>query len=433
MNNQLQTLFRQVRLLNPVNNTDRIADVLIKDLDIKAIETHLTDLPKEINMIDCQGLVLGTGLVDLYSRSGQPGYEQRETIASLAAAGAAGGFTRLAILPDTFPPIDNSAVLASLLRDRRQSPYLENKNSQTQLPQLDFWGALTIGIQGQKMSEIAELAAEGVIGFTDGYPIDNLGLLRQLLEYLKPFNKPVALFTVNQDLKGNGVMREGKTSIGSGLPGNPRVSEAAAIAAVLELVDEIGTPIHFMRISTARGVELVASAKAKGLPITASTTWMHLLLSSDRIIDSYDSNLHLEAPLGDQTDVRALIQGIKQGTVDAIAVDHTPHTYEEKTVAFAEAPPGVIGLELALSLLWQGLVVSKELTALELWRALSVGPQLCLYQTPKEPSCGQNAELALFEPKLKWKVDKNNLTSLSANTPWFSKEMTGRVVRIWNS
>jgi len=431
MKDKLQILFQQVRLLNPVERTDRIVDVLIDQNQIKAVKTNLVDFPEKINKINCQGLILGSGLVDLYSHSGQPGYEERETIASLAAAGAAGGFTRLAILPDTLPPLDNSAVLASQMDDRRFNCDLESKNLVDRSPHFYYWGALSIGVQGQKMSELAELAA-GVIGFTDGYPIDNLGLLRQLLEYLKPFNKPIALFSINKDLKGNGVIREGETSISSGLPGDPGISEATAIAAVLEIVDRIGTPIHLMRVSTARGVELIASAKARGLPITASTTWMHLLLSSDRILDSYDPNLHLEPPLGNRNDVKALIQGIKQGIIDAIAIDHTPHTYEEKTVAFAEAAPGAIGLELALPLLWQGLVVSKELTALELWHALSVGPQLCLHQTPKQPICGQDVELTLFDPNLKWKVDRNNLQSLSANTPWFGKEITGRVVGIWN-
>jgi len=427
MNNQLPVLLKQVRLLDPVKNTDKIVDFLIANSQIQAIETGLIDLPNEIDLFNSQGLVLGTGLVDLYSHSADPGNEQKETIQSLSAAGAAGGFTRITILPDTFPAIDNSAVLASFLNDR-----LRNRYSYPS-PHLHFWGALSVGIQGQKMTEIAELASEGVIGFTDGYPIENLGFLRQLLEYLKPFNKPVALFSVNNDLKGNGTIREGKTAISAGLLGDPGVSEAAAIAAILELVDAIGTPVHFMRISTARGVELIAKAKARRLPITASTTWMHLLLSSDRIIESYDPNLRLDPPLGDRTDVRALIQGIKQGTIDAIAVDHHPHTYEEKTVAFAEAPYGVIGLELALPLLWQELVVKEELTALELWRALSIGPQLCLHQTPKQLTCGENAELTLFDPNLKWIVNRNNLKSLSANTPWFGREISGRVIRIWNS
>lgn len=433
MKNQSKVLLPQVRVLDTANNTDRIADVLIVDDRVEAIESYLPeDLTEVINTSNGEGLIIGPGLVDLYSHSSQPGYEARETIKSLALAAVAGGFTRLGILPDTIPPIDNIAVLKSLQDFTKK--LIQDPDCNESLPQFYFWGALSTTIKGQKMSEIAELAVEGAIGFTDGYPIDDLGLLQQLLEYLKPFNKPVALFNVNRDLKGNGVMREGKTSIRCGLPGDPRVSEAAAIAAVLEIVDTIGTPIHLMRISTARGVELIANAKAKGLPITASTTWMHLLLSSDLIDNNYDPNLNLDPPLGDRNDLKTLIEGVKQGVIDAIAVDHTPLTYEEKTVPFAKAPPGAIGLELALPLLWQKLVVSEQLTALELWRALTVGPLSCWQQTPLASSLlGEKAELTLFDPQLKWKVDKNNLKSLSTNTPWLGQTITGRVLRIWNS
>ena len=445
MSSESKLLLQQVRLLDPISGTDQIADVFIADGQIKAIETHLTNLPQEIKIIDTQGLVLGPGLVDLYSHSGEPGNEERETLSTLAAA-AAGGFTRLAILPDTVPPVDSPGVLAMLhqkgqeVRSKTsggdafatgiappQSLYLPILPS----PHFHFWGALTLGIEGQQMTELAELAA-GVIGFADGHPVENLGLLRRLLEYLKPLGKPVALVTANGELKGNGVMREGAASIRWGLPGNPAVSEAAAIASLLEVVAATGMPVHLMRVSTRRGVELIADAKGRGVPVTASTTWMHLLLNTDAV-DSYDPNLRLEPPLGNQADMEALIEGIKQGVIDAIAVDHAPYTYEEKTLAFAEAPPGAIGFELVLPLLWQRFVESGEWSALELWQVLSVSPQLCLQQQPKSCISGQTAELVLFDPRETWTVERSSLKSRCANTPWWEKRLTGRVVKIWNS
>ncbi|MDX2255919.1 MAG: amidohydrolase family protein [Pseudanabaenaceae cyanobacterium bins.39] len=181
-----------------------------------------------------------------------------------------------------------------------------------------------------------------------------------------------------------------------------------------------------MRISTARGVELIRTAKDRGLPITASTTWMHLLLNTSDVA-SYDPNLRLEPPLGTPTDQAALIAAVQSGIIDAIAVDHSPHTYEDKTVPFAEAPPGAIGLELALPLLWQTLVAPGHWSALDLWQALSTRPARCLGQSPATIAPGQTAEVILFDPHHTWQVTPTTLQSLSSNTPWQGKMVTGRV------
>jgi dihydroorotase len=365
-------------------------------------------------------LILGPGLVDLYSHSGEPGFEDRETLRSLQQAAIAGGFTRLTLLPNTTPALDNPAGLA----------WLQDK-WQLQLPvQVRAWGALTVGAQGQQMTELAELAAAGIVGFADGHPLASYELLRRLLEYLQPLQKPVALWPCDPKLVGNGVMREGAESIRFGLPGSPAIAETTAIAALLELVAAIGTPVHIMRVSTARSVELIQAAKGRGLSITASTTWMHLLLNS-QAVQSYDPNLRLEPPLGNPADQAALIDGIRQGVLDAIAIDHTPYTYEEKTVAFAEAPPGAIGLELALPLLWQRFVASGEWTALELWQALSYNPAKCLQQPVVAVTPSQPAELALFNPNQPWVANGQSLKSLSTNTPWLGQELLGQIVQTW--
>ncbi|MGL5875792.1 MAG: dihydroorotase [Xenococcaceae cyanobacterium] len=425
--NSKSTLIQQVRILDPVSNTDRIGDVLIDDFIIKHVGTFLkTSLQDEnTNIIDGQGLILAPGLVDLYSHSSEPGYEERETLATLAEAAAAGGFTRIAILPDTKPAIDNPSVI-ELLQQQRQKV----KAKLARLPHIYYWGAVTCDLEGKQMTELAELA-EGVIGFTDGYPIENLSLLRQLLEYVKPLGKPLALTPGNKNLQGDGVMREGEASIRYGLPGNPGVAEAVAIASILELVGATNTPVHLMRVSTRRGVELIADAKERGLEVTASTTWMHLLLDTDAV-DIYDPNLRLEPPLGNPSDRQALVKGVKQGIIDAIAVDHSPYTYEEKTLAFAEAPGGAIGLELILPLLWENFVATGEWTAIELWQALSTKPQRCWQQQLTAILPEQKAELILFDPNAIWTVDRQNLKSLSSNTPWYGKQLTGRVLQIWN-
>ncbi|HEY9654527.1 MAG TPA: dihydroorotase, partial [Crinalium sp.] len=335
----------------------------------------------------------------------------------------------------TKPAIDHPGSVA-WVQNRWQELKREGEAGEADLrsrlpvPHLYAWGALTLGVQGQQMTELGELAATGIVGFADGRSLTSLLLVRRLLEYLQPIAKPIALWASDSALSGNGVMREGQAALRFGLPGIPAIAETTALAALLECIETTGTPVHLMRLSTARGVALVQAAKARGLPITASTTWMHLLLNSEAI-GSYDPNLHLAPPLGNADDQDALIQGVQSGTIDAIAIDHTPYTYEEKTVAFAEAPPGTIGLELALPLLWQALVATGKWTALDLWRSLSSRPALCLQQKAATIAPGQPAELTLFDPQQVWTVDARSLKSLSATTPWLQQEITGRVVRTW--
>ncbi|MBD2778712.1 dihydroorotase [Iningainema tapete] len=422
-------LLQQVRVINPVSGTDQIADVLIADGYIRSVANSIYDVPNDTQIRDCRGMVLGTGLVDLYSYSGEPGFEERETLKSLLQAAAAGGFTRVNILPNTSPPIDNPAVVASLL-SRRGAGGQGSRGSLTPSPHLHIWGALTQDFAGKQMTELADLAAAGVVGFTDSQPWENLLLVRRVLEYIQPLRKPVAFWCCDRQLMANGVMREGTDSIRFGLPGTPPSAETSAITALLELVVATGTPVHIMRVSTARSVELIAAAKASGLPITASTTWMHLLIDT-KAIKSYNTALRLEPPLGNPSDRAALRRGVQTGVIDAIAIDHAPYSYEEKTVAFAEAPPGAIGFELALPLLWQHLVESGEYTASELWKALSTNPAMCLQQKTSEIAPGAKAELTLFDPQHSWKVEQQNLHTLSSNTPWLGQQLQGRVVQIW--
>ncbi|MBG1270317.1 dihydroorotase, partial [Nostoc sp. WHI] len=297
-------------------------------------------------------------------------------------------------------------------------------------PLLYIWGAITLDVAGKQMTELADLASAGVVGFSDGKPMDNLALVRRVLEYLQPLGKPVAFWPSDRQLAANGVMRESSEALRLGLPPIPASAETTAIASLLELVAAIGTPVHIMRVSTSRSVELIASAKAAGLPITASTTWMHLLLDT-KAVKSYSTSLRLDPPLGNSSDVVALRAGVRAGVVDAIAIDHAPYSYEEKVQAFAEAPPGAIGLELALPLLWQYLVETGEFTALELWRALSTKPAECLGQKLSAIAPHQSAELTLFNPQETWKVERKNLHTLSSNTPWLGQQLKGRVVQTW--
>lgn len=417
------TLLQQVRILDPSSGIDRLADVRIEEGIIRAIESNIADYPENTDVIPAKGCIFAPGLVDLYSHSGEPGHEERETLASLIDSATAGGFTRVAILPDTVPPIDNPAVITTV---NQKSQALSSPTS----ARLQFWATLTHAREGQKMAELGDLL-ESAFGFTDSRAIEDSGLIRRLLEYLQPFGKAIALFPVNTRLRGNGVMREGDASIRFGLPGDPALSETIALATLLELIAEVGTPVHLMRISTRRGMELIRDAKRRGLPVTASVTWLHLLVNTEAIA-TYPSSLRLDPPLGNESDRTALVEAVREGIIDAIAIDHRPYTYEEKTVAFAEAPPGSIGLELALPLLWEKLVATGELSPLELWKAISLNPCLCSGQKPPEIAVGQPAEAILFDPNATWTVTADSLQSLSHNTFWLEQELSGKVLQLWN-
>jgi len=417
---------QQARLIDPVTATDRRADVLVVEGCIRAIASTLTqsDIPETAEVIAGHGQILAPGLVDLYSHGDDPGHESRETFDSLMAAAIAGGITRLGLLPTTEPPVDDAAMVQQLLSRRQQ------RSRQQLTPHLYLWGALTRQGQGQQMSDLAELAAAGVVGFSDGTPLPQILLLRRLLEYGQSLGKPVALWPCDRTLRADGVVRDGAAALSHGLVGQPVCVETAALAALLECAADLNLPLHIMRVSTKRGVDLIRQAKAAGIAITASTTWHHLVCNS-QALGSYDPCLRLEPPLGNPSDQAALIAGVQQGTIDAVAIDHTPYTYEEKTVAFSAAPPGAIGLELALPVLWHTLVEPGHWSALTLWRCLSTAPAQCWGQPPATLQRGHAADMVLFNPQASWTVTAKTLKSAATNTAWLGQTISGQVQRLW--
>ncbi len=424
-------LLRQVQLVDPVSQSAEgtsqasLVDVLITDGWIVAIAPQINTYPDDTEIFDRPGLVLGTGLVDLYSHSSEPGHESRETLASLLEAAIAGGFTRLAILPDTHPPLDNPGAVNWLQRTIAQ-----HSAKSGSLPiQVHLWGALTQAMQGQQLSELADLLDAGVVGLVADSA--SIALLQRSLDYLQGWQPAIALSCCDPTLTRNGIVREGVEALRLGLPGTPAIAETTTLSAILECIATTQTPVHLMRISTARSVELIRAAKSEGLPITASTTWLHLLLDITDL-QHYSPSLHLSPPLGNPEDRLALRQAVKTGVIDAIAIDHTPYTYEEKTVAFAEAPPGTVGLELALPLLWQALITSGQWDIVSLWSALSTNPSLCLQQTPAAIAPGNPAELTLFDPQEIWTVNDQTLKTCDRTSYWLDKSITGKVIKTWS-
>jgi dihydroorotase len=395
-------LLEQIQILDLARSSFGDRTNLLITVDHQ-VELNPSVLPPQVETFSADHLILGNGLVDLYSSCGEPGYELRETWHSLDMAARHGGFVQVGILP----PVNN---LASVELIRQQAP-----------ASLKPWAAITKNRLGLEMNDLAELSAH-VCGFTDAMPFSHLGFLRRAMEYLQPFNKPLLLWAYNLELAAKGVMREGEWSLSYGLAGVPAIAETSAIAALIELIDLTRTPVHLIRLSTARSVELITEAQARGLPITASVSWHHLLHEAIAVAD-YNPNLRFTPPLGNKSDREALIAGIKSGIIGAIAIDHTPYTYEEKMVAFEQSPPGAIGLEFALPLLWQNLVETGKLSALELWRSLSSNP--ASYMGTPTPGLS-----TIFDPQLVWEVNRSTIFSLSLNSIYLGQSVVGRAISI---
>lgn len=434
-------LIRQATLLmvssegaSTESGDEDVGDVLIEHGQITAIAPSITDVPPGTEVIDAQGQFLGPGLIDLYSQSGEPGHEPRETHDSLRRAALAGGFTRVGLLPSKTNEkkgvTDTVEAIAAITQGNTPGR-----------AQLLPWAAITLGAQGEQLSELAELSAAGAVGLTDGLPIENKALLRRLLEYAEPLKKPIMLWPCDRQIAGNGAAREGADALRLGLAGVSAIAETAALATLIEYIAEIPVPVHIMRVSTARSVALLRQAKSGNLPITASVAWHHLLFDTQDLA-TYHPSLRHDPPLGTPADKQALITGVAEGVIDAIAIDHSPYTYEEKTVSFDAAPPGAIGLELALPMLWKTFCTASStvpctapstdcLSPAQLWQMLTSGPAKCIGSQPPSIAIGDTAELTLFNPQASWSATAENLASLSQNTPFADQDIFGKVSRVW--
>lgn len=412
----MDSWIRGVRILDPLTQQDRVGDVVIRDRTIEAVGKSLDSPGEDLQEIDGRGCILGPGLVDLYSQTGEPGYESRETLAQLLKAATDGGFTRVGILPNTMPAVDSPAQVAQRL------------GANTEGAQILPWGAITRGARGERLTDLGEMITAGVVGFADGSPLDNGQMVQRLLEYTRFLPVPLALWP--SDHAQTGVCRDGADAIRLGLSPLSMTAETKPLSALLEDVALGDRPVHLMRVSTARSVDLIRDAKARGLPVTASVTWLHLLFSTADL-DSYSPSLRLAPPLGTPADQAALIAGLEDGTLDAIAVDHCAHSYEEKAVPFAVAPPGAIGLQLVLPVLWHAFVVPQRWTALQLWSYLSLHPAQCLGIKTTPIQGGTPTDLVLFDPHHGWVATSETLGCDVINTVYGHQTIQGRAKCVW--
>lgn len=408
-------LLRNVLVIDPSRQSESQSDVRLRGDSIVEVGKELPSQPDE-DQIDCDGMWMVPGMIDLHTHMRDLGQRDKEDLHSGTKAAAAGGFTTVVAMANTEPPLDNGAILSLYLQKIRERAVIDV------LPV----ACVTKGMRGEELTNMVELADTGAIAFSDdGVTIQNMAVLRRAMEYVQLTGRIIISHAEDKDMVEGGVINEGFTSTRLGLAGRPAVAEAIAVARELELVRLTRTPYHFTHISTARAIELIREAKLEGLPVTADATPHHLSLTTEAIKE-FDTRLKMNPPLREEDDRQAIINGIVDGTIDAIATDHAPHTRLEKSGMFAECPVGIIGLETAFAISSQLLL--DTLGRLKFFKLFTTNPAKILDLA--EPLLREDSEatFALIDPTLTWTYDPAQGHSKSHNTPYSSQQFKGKVV-----
>ena len=408
----MSLLIKGGRVIDPAGGIDAPADILIEGGQIIGVGT---DLPAAKEELPAQGLVVVPGFIDLHVHLREPGYEYKETIASGTRAAARGGFTSVVCMPNTNPPVDNKAVVEFILAEGA-------RNGAVRVYPI---GAITKGRRGEELTEMADLAAAGVVAFSDdGNTIMNAVVMRRALEYGKMLDLPLSVHCEDVNLAGQGVMNEGRTSTLLGLPGQTRAAENVIIARDVELARLTGGRVHFAHVSTKEGVELVRRAKKLGLRVSAEATPHHLTLT-DELVATYDPNTKVSPPLRTREDVEALRAGLLDGTIDCIATDHAPHSRDDKEVEYSHAAWGMVGLETAWPVIYTHPVLTGCLSLIQAIDLFTRKPAELFNLPGGRITAGQPADLVLFDPKKKQRVTEELLVGKSKNSPFIGQELQG--------
>lgn len=413
-------LLANARLIDPSRKMDGIGDVLIADGVIRDARRGIgsAGVPEGTDVINCAGMIVAPGLVDMRAFVGEPGASHRETFASASRAAAAGGITTIICQPDTSPVIDNSATVDFVLRRARD----------TAIVNIHPMAALTKGMAGKEMTEIGLLKAAGAVAFTDGdKSITNAQLMRRAMTYARDFDALIVHHTEDPDLVGEGVMNEGERASRLGLIGIPNAAEAMMLERDMRLVALTGGRYHAASLTCIESIEVLQRARDAGLRVSASASINHLTLN-EIDIGPYRSYLKLSPPLRTEDDRQALVAAVASGLIDVIMSDHNPQDVETKRLPFAEAAPGAIGLETMLSAGLR-LIHSGELDFTTLIRAMSTRPAELLGLPGGTLRPGAVADVIVIDADVPWVLDPADLKSQSKNTPFDEARLTGRVAR----
>lgn len=405
-------------VIDPANDLELVADLHVVDGRIAAVVAAGSVRPDDSDLvIQAEGLWVVPGLIDMHVHLREPGYEYKETVATGTAAAVAGGFTAVACMANTLPVNDSAAVTEFILERARMAG----------LARVYPVGAVSKGLQGKELAEMGEMHRAGIVAVSDdGQPIEDASLMRRALEYASTFGLPVIAHEEDRALSRGGVMNEGEWSFRLGLRGIPKAAEEAMVARDLAILERTGGHLHIAHISTAGSVELVRAAKRRGLPVTAEVTPHHFSLT-EAAVAGYNTHAKMNPPLRTEEDVRALREGLLDGTIDCVATDHAPHHTDEKLCEFDRAANGIIGLETALPLT---LAMAREMgwSRKQMIAALSTNPARILKVPGGSLTVGAPADITLIDPELTWVVEAESLRSRSRNTPFLGRELRGRAV-----
>jgi dihydroorotase len=410
------------RIVDPAQSIDRIADLHIVDGRVERIDAE-SRLPEAKldragpGVLDARGKVVCPGLVDVHVHFREPGREDEETVVSGSQAAVAGGFTTVCCMPNTEPAIDSQEVVRFIYRQAERA-YCK----------VYPIAAITRGRKGEQLTDIGELRHAGAVAISDdGSPVEKALLMRRALLYARPFGMPVASHCEEPTLSAGGAMHEGFVSTKIGLRGIPALSEELMVAREIELCADTGGRMHICHVSSARSVAMVRDAKKRGVPVTAEATPHHFTLTDELIAERFDTNLKVNPPLRTAADVRAVIKGLQDGTIDCIASDHAPHAAEEKELEFDQAPFGLIGLETTLALGLTELVDKKKLELSQLLALLTCRAALVFGLKAGSLTPGTAADVCVFAPEEKHRFEAGGFYSRSQNSPFSGRELHGRV------
>ncbi|MBN2600799.1 MAG: dihydroorotase [Candidatus Marinimicrobia bacterium] len=408
-------LFKNAQIVDPFKDQIITADLLIEKGKIKKIEKDIPEKEAK-ESVNLKGFHIIPGFIDLHVHFREPGYENSETIETGCRSALAGGFTQVCCMPNTNPAIDN-----------RETVRFIYEKAESELVNVFPIATITKNRRGEELTEMVELAEAGAVAFSDdGSPVSDNQLFRNALEYSKITGKPIINHAEDPVLKAGGIMNEGTVSTRLGIPGNPAIAEEIMIARDLIVTEFVNGRIHIPHVSTAGSVELIRQAKAKGIAVTAEATPHHFSLT-DEYMSSFNANGKVAPPLRTEKDRLAIIEGLKDGTIDAIATDHAPHVIDTKETSLDLASFGMIGLETAFSLAMTHLVHTEKLTLMELVKLLTIKPAALMNLPLPEFKTGADANITIVNTNEWWVFGRQNIHSKSFNTPFIGNEFTGRV------
>ena len=412
----MKLLIKGGRVINPETKFDQIADVLVEDGKITAIDKDI--VAEDAKVYDAAGKIVTPGLVDLHVHFREPGQEAKEDFESGTKAAAAGGFTTVCTMPNTKPVVDTAADVRSL----------EKRAEDVASVHVKIIGAVTKNQEGKELAELGDMIEAGAVAFSDDGHFDSTAkVLLNAFDYLHTFDKVIVNHDEEPSLVEDGVMNEGHRSAMLGMKGRPTVAEDIAVARDIMLAEYAGSRVHVAHISSARAVDIVRQAKKRGVKVTAEATPQHMTMT-DEYVNLFDTSTKINPPLRAQKDCDALLEGLKDGTIDAIVTDHSPHAQEDKDREYIYAPSGFPGLETSLGIMLTDLYHAGKLDLPLIVSKMSYEPAKVFKLDVGTLTVGKNADITVIDPELSWTVDDSKFYTRGSHSPFVGRKLKGKAV-----